>query len=210
MEIIVHHPSGEIELFPIEENQLICTLDKHLKKIYRCFNLTSNGVHIKDKDVNFSTLEIPEVWVVMIEICNNCNAKPKTRAALSAALNGHLDCLMYLYKNIHSRNRKTTWWAANGGHLDCLKYLHENRCPWDVNVMAQAAAQGHLECLKYLHENKCPWDSSAMGSAATHGHLNCIKYLHENGCPWADTEIWNAINNKHLDCIKYLRENRHP
>ena len=182
MDITLNHPSGDIELFPIEENTTIDALKEYLKGTYKCFDLVSNGVNIEDTSTCFSTLEIPEVTVVSIDICDECS----------------------------SNNERATWFAARYGHLDCLKYLHENGCPWKENATWSAASNGHLDCLKYLHENECPWDKDVTWSAAWNGHLDCLMYLHENGCPWKENVTLSAALNSHLDCLKYLQENGCP
>ncbi len=81
-------------------------------------------------------------------------------------------------------NEQTCAIAALNGHLDCLIYAHENGCPWDEQTCANAALHGHFECLKYAVKNGCPWDHNTWYSATRDGHLDCLKYAVENGCPF--------------------------
>jgi len=73
--------------------------------------------------------------------------------------------------------------AAVNGHLDCLKYLYEKGCPWDRFTCNLAAVNGHLDCLKYAHEKGCPLNRLTCVYATTNGHSNCLEYAHKNGCP---------------------------
>ena len=47
--------------------------------------------------------------------------------------------------------------AAENGHLDCLKYLHETaKAPWDYVAVRVAREKNQPECLQYLLDNNCP------------------------------------------------------
>ena len=99
MDITLNHPNGKIEFFPIEENTCFVSLEKHLKETYKCFNLVSNGVNIEDMNACFSSLEVMEVTVVLIYICDECSAQPEDEAMEYASEIGHLDCLKYLHSD---------------------------------------------------------------------------------------------------------------
>ena len=120
----------------------------------------------------------------------------------SAVRGGHLEVVMFMYKEYKERISKMMhvdeagccWTlcnvAASHGQLDCLKYLHENT---DMGMttdtvqmccMVEVAENGHLECLKYAHDNGCKWSEMTCVAAADGGHLECLKYAHDNGCKW--------------------------
>jgi hypothetical protein len=102
-------------------------------------------------------------------------------------------------------NEKTCISAAKNGHLDCLIYVHENGCPWSKDTCAAASSNGHLDCLKYARNNGCSWDTQTCIEAAKYGHLNILTYAKVNGCHWNMKDISEMVcDNGHLDCLKYL------
>ena len=141
---------------------------------------------------------------------NQCPWNEET--CITAALNGHIECLKYAHENGCPWDDWTCLSSAKNNHLECLKYAHKNGCPWDNWVCYWAAKYGHLECLKYAHENGCPWNDLTCAEAAKNGHLECLKYAHENGCLWyrESNTCPNAAANGHLDCLEYAHKNGCP
>jgi hypothetical protein len=52
----------------------------------------------------------------------------------------------------------TCTFAALNGHLEMLLWARENGCPWNDNTCWGAAEGGHLEVLQWARANGCPWD----------------------------------------------------
>ena len=155
-------------------------------------------------------------------------------ASYYAKINGHLDCLNYVYKhnddcrrhllndcpsclklsNERERDEYTIKFdeyaidAVESGKIDCLIFLNAfcGYQPTDKKITAMAAANGDLDCLKYLHKNFCAWDEGTTQMAAANGHLDCLEYLHENDCPWDEGTTQVAAENNHFDCLGYAVE----
>jgi hypothetical protein len=144
-----------------------------------------------------------------IQSCNNCSD------TMTAAKNGHLECLIYAHENGCPWSVWTCANAAGNGHLDCLIYAHENGCPWDEFICTRAAENGHLYCLRYARENGCPWSIWACNGATRNGHLNCLKFLHENGCPCSHRKLKTysinldtVANDSSNECCVCLNNNK--
>jgi hypothetical protein len=134
----------------------------------------------------------------------------QNNSALSAAVNGHLDCLRYAHENGCQWHISTTGYAASKGFIDCLKYAHQNGAQLNVFTTVGAAANGHLDCLSYAHKNGCVWDESTTWWAALNGHFDCLRYAHENGCDWGEKTPEKAAENRTFDCLRYAIENGCP
>ena len=136
-----------------------------------------------------------------------------------AALIGNLEMLKYCFSNGCPYNEKEACeQAAIDGHLDCLRFLFDKVKPsrdTEEQAALQAAAYGHLDILKYfVEERKIPEEVKGLCvyNAAGYGHLDCLKYLVEEAkVPlnyWED--IAYARYFKHPDCENYLLEKGSP
>ena len=123
-------------------------------------------------------------------ISNHCPCDEEA-SCKHAAIEGHLDCLRFLFAKVKP-SRKTDVEAAGqatgAGHVEILKYLVEERKISDVAKFAcagQAAWHGQLDCLKYLvEEAKVPLDNTRYVSFARYKeHHDCLNYVREKGCP---------------------------
>ena len=123
-------------------------------------------------------------------ISNHCPCDEEA-SCKHAAIEGHLDCLRFLFDKVEP-SRKTEVEAAGqatgAGHVEILKYLVEERKISDVAKFAcagQAAWHGQLDCLKYLvEEAKVPLDNTRYVSFARYKeHHDCLNYVREKGCP---------------------------
>ncbi len=157
-----------------------------------------------------TSLKTSSINIDILKYSISCGCPISTYLGKTIALNGNLECLIYIYERRHSRttSEDLALYAIIGGHLECLKYLHhEKKCKLIKHFSEYAARYGHLECLKYLHEYNCPWDWMTCSWAAENGHLDCLKYLHENGCPWGARACYRATIFGHYECLVYLHEN---
>lgn len=157
--------------------------------------------------------------------------------SLSQAVNeGHLDCIRYLYPNVHldasvgarlaieigrtdaivllhtlgrSWGKSDRYTAVRYGRTDIYKYLCEHGCPGDLkSECEQAVSFGALECLRHIHSLGYRFENTDLcEDAAAKGHLDCLKYLHENGCPWDNRVCRSVARLGRLDCLQYLHEN---
>jgi hypothetical protein len=136
-----------------------------------------------------------------------------------AAFRGNLEMLKYCFSNGCPYNEKEACeQAAIDGHLDCLRFLFDKVKPsrdTEKHAALQAAAYGHLDILKYfVEERKIPEEVKGLCvyNAAGYGHLDCLKYLVEEAkVPlnyWED--IAYARYFKHPDCENYLLEKGSP
>ena len=123
-------------------------------------------------------------------ISNHCPCDEEA-SCKHAAIEGHLDCLRFLFAKVKSSREteeQVARQAAAYGHLDILKYfVEERRIPEEVksDCMATAAWHGRLDSLKYLVEKaKVPlndWEDIAY--ARYYEYPDCLNYLLEKGCP---------------------------
>jgi len=128
----------------------------------------------------------------MLKYCfsNGCPCDEE-KSCFKAAINGHLDCLRFLFDKVkpsRETEEKAAHQVAGYGHLDILKYLVEERKISDAvkpHCVANAAGYGQLDCLKYLiEEARAPLDLwSYIALARYKEHHECENYLLEKGCP---------------------------
>ena len=126
-----------------------------------------------------------------------------------AAVNGHLDCVRFLFDKVEP-SRKTEVEAAGlatgAGHVEILKYIVEERKISDVAKFAcagNAAWNGQLDCLKYLvEEAKVPLDNTRYVSFARYKeHHDCLNYLLEKGCP-------EPTEEEYAHAVAFFKEHR--
>jgi hypothetical protein len=68
--------------------------------------------------------------------------------------------------------------AAKNGNLKCLKYIYEktgNKCPWNEITGAYAAEKGHLDMIQYMFEKRCRIDTIASSYAAKANQFKVLK-----------------------------------
>ena len=99
-----------------------------------------------------------------------------------AALNGHLEVVIYLRQLELPWNEQTCRNAAMKGHLDLLKWCRGNKCPWDAETCANAATRSRLELLKWARVNQCPWDAETCANAAEYGDLEMLSFCTSKIC----------------------------
>jgi hypothetical protein len=129
----------------------------------------------------------------MLKYCfsNGCPCDEE-EACKQAALEGHLDCVRFLFDKVEpsrETEKEAAMQAAGLGHTDILKYfVEERKISEEVKseCVGNAAVYGHLDCLKYLlgEEAKAPlnfWQYIAYARLCE--HPDCENYLLEKGCP---------------------------
>ena len=130
-----------------------------------------------------------------------------------AALNGDLEMMKYCVANGCPVCMHACASAAQDGHLEMLKYIYEEvKVQWDWATAICAAENGHLPILKYLFERKYDaYDGMACQQASKNGHLDCLKYLHETAkAPWDGGAVREAHKRNRSDCLQYLLDNDCP
>jgi hypothetical protein len=132
----------------------------------------------------------------------------------NAALNGHLDVLIWILKNGCPWDEETCEYAVRGGRLDILKWILEYGIKPDdnmnKNVCAIAADEGNLDILKWARENNYPWDEKVCENAACNGHFEVLKWACDNGCHWNEKVCKYAITgikiNDNTGAIEYYNK----
>jgi hypothetical protein len=146
----------------------------------------------------------------MLKYCisNHCPCDEEA-SCKHAAIEGHLDCLRFLFDKVEP-SRKTEVEAAGqatgAGHVEILKYIVEERKISDVAKFAcagNAAWNGQLDCLKYLvEEAKVPLDNTRYVSFARYKeHHDCLNYLLEKGCP-------EPTEEEYAHAVAFFKEHR--
>ena len=128
----------------------------------------------------------------MLKYCfsNGCPCDGK-KSYIRAALEGHLDCVRFLFDKVkpsRDTEKEAAGQAAACGLVEILKYFVDTRKISDEvkrDCVVAAAKFGRLDCLKYLvEEAKVPLnDWQYIASARYYEQRECENYLLEKGCP---------------------------
>ena len=132
-----------------------------------------------------------------------------------ATFKGNFEMLKYCFSNgCPCDEERSCEQAAIEGHLDCLRFLFDKVEPsrdTEEDAAIQATCRGHVEIVKYFVEERKISEEVKIGcvaNAAMYGHLDCLKYLVEEAkvplLHWEDiafVRYW-----KHPDCENYLLE----
>ena len=138
---------------------------------------------------------------------------------IEAARKGNLEMLKYCFSNDCPYDEKEACkHAAIEGHLDCLRFLFAKVKPsreTEKEVAGQATCRGHVEIVKYFVEERNITDAVKIllvAAAAWHGQLDCLKYLVEEAkAPLNNLEyIAGARYKEYHECVNYLREKGSP
>ena len=102
--------------------------------------------------------------------------------------NGRINILMFLHENGMKFDAWTCTMAAMEGHLDVLMYLRslvtdDDEMYWNSTTTAAASYSNHLEMLQYLHLRGCSWDFNAHRLSIDAQNQRISQYLIDNGCP---------------------------
>ena len=120
---------------------------------------------------------------------------------LSAAIEGHLDMIKYMYQNdLINLSSHLMFYAINGYGGDCKKCSMKDKC----------CSNHKMDFVKYLHEIGCPWDEKAYHAAIDEKEFNIVQFLLENKCPLSEKIIKFSIKKGTPEITKYLLENDCP
>ena len=144
----------------------------------------------------------------MLNYCfsNGCPCDEEV-SCTRAAVNGHLDCLRFLFDKVKP-SRETEKVAARHagayGRINILKYLVEERKISDAvkfDCVAAAIEYGKLDCLKYLvEEAKVPLnDWQYIAFARYYEQRECENYLLEKECP-------EPTDEEYADFVQDMKE----
>ena len=140
-----------------------------------------------------------------------CEWDEKTITA--AAFKANLEMLKYCFSNdCPCDEEQVCEQAAIEGHLDCLRFLFKKVKPsrdTEKEAAIQATCRGHVEILKYIvEERKIPEvvKVSCVTNAARYGRLDYLNYLvDEAKTPLNEwVHIACARYFEHHDCVNYL------
>jgi hypothetical protein len=137
----------------------------------------------------------------MLKYCfsNGCPCDEK-ESCKQAAIDGHLDCLRFLFDKVKPsrETEEAAHQAAGMGHTDILRYfVEERKISYKVKLdcVTTAAKYGRIDCLKYLvEEAKVSIDYwQHVAGARYHEQPECVNYLLEKGCPEPTDEQYAMI-----------------
>ena len=145
-------------------------------------------------------------YLEMLKYCfsNDC-PYDEEESCKQAAIEGHLDCLRFLFDKVkpsRETEEEAAIAAAAHGHSDILKYFVEERKMSEEELsevksdcVYNAAGNGRLDCLQYLvEEAKAPLDEwQAIAYTRYKEHHECVNYLREKGCPEPTDEQYDAF-----------------
>jgi hypothetical protein len=157
-------------------------------------------------------------WLVEEKRCT----LQSTSSAL-AAVNGHLQVLIYLQKIKFPFHPNTSMRAARNGHLHILQILHahgyawhaetlvkqwlyEHECPRDAaKLKHNAAATGQVHIMQWLLlRDGLDLPASVISKAASKGRLTMCKLLLQKGCQFNAYACHLAAEDGHLSVLQYL------
>lgn len=120
---------------------------------------------------------------------------------LSAAIEGHLEMIKYLYENdLVNLSSDLMFYAINGYGGDCKECSMKDKC----------CSNHKMDFVKYLHEIGCPWDEKAYHAAIDEKEFNIVQFLVENKCPLSEKVIKFSIKKGTPEITEYLLENDCP
>ena len=136
----------------------------------------------------------------MLKYCfsNDCPYDEK-EACKHAAIEGHLDCLRFLFAKVkpsRETEKEVAGQATGWGHLGIVKYIVEDmKISEEIKIACAvtAAMYGQLDCLKYfVEEAKAPLDNwQYIAYARYKERPDCENYMREKGCPEPTDEDYN-------------------
>lgn len=146
--------------------------------------------------------------------------KAPVTACNTAAKNGHLNCVVELFKNGYSWTKQDIVDAAQRNHLDCVQFMIENgRQHLDygeiiLNVLKSKNPES-FNLFKYILDKKQKKkidksDSAFCIAAAKGGSVECLQYLHEQGFRWDEKTCSTAAAYNSLEALKYARKHGCP
>ena len=145
----------------------------------------------------------------------------KIECVATAASVGNLEMLKYCISNdFPCDEEESCKRAVLEGHLDCLRFLFDKVNPSRETVAkaaGEAACRGHVDILKYFVEERKIFDAlkiACVTISARFGELDCIKYLVEEAKVKVPLNDWRHIASarykEHHECLNYLREKECP
>src|SRR5436190_9023823 len=100
-----------------------------------------------------------------------------------AALNNHLNILIWARQNNYDWDPTVCNYAAKNGNLEMLIWAKENGCKYDTEIGYNAAKYGKLEVLKWAKLNKCT-SPYICANAAEGDQLEILIWARQNGYKW--------------------------
>lgn len=140
----------------------------------------------------------------------------------TAAMEGNLSIIKWLYKNHYHPPGLLCEHAAKSGHTTVIAWARKKNWLWDVQTILNAARYGHMETVRWSYEHGCPWSERVYNMLIEYGHeKSCpelaLKYIIEiremTGYPWNTINLHNhavIYNNKFVATYLLCEENGHP
>ncbi len=102
-------------------------------------------------------------------------------------------------------NQDTANTAAENGHVNVVDFLWNNGIKANRTRMDEAAKYGHFDIIKYIWDKTGKMHKEAANIAAEHGHIRIVQYLESKRIfKISQKSVDNAIINGHFDFIKFL------
>ncbi|KAG5176091.1 hypothetical protein JKP88DRAFT_249768 [Tribonema minus] len=127
---------------------------------------------------------------------------------LTAAFEGHLDILQFLYSCLpHGRRQATRQCPVHDsfclGASGCR--LCDGTCrEHDADIRAQAAAAGRLAVLQWARREGLAWDERVCREAHSNGHMDVLQYALGEGCACNDSAM--RVLERHEDVMEWRQQ----
>lgn len=156
----------------------------------------------------------------ILEVCRRNGVELSNLLMSTAAQNGRVDVLEWLYENEELEEGLeecmlvdfSAEMACVSGYLGVVKWMHSKGCIWNNYRCARAAATGgHLELLKWLRWEDWEFDDSLgrtlVGCGLQCGHLEVLKFVYDEGFETTfvpGCSMDSAVKRGHLECLKFV------
>lgn len=95
-----------------------------------------------------------------------------------AAVNGHVECLKYLfYRGYKTTGKDVFKTAIVNDHLECVKYMYFNDCPIVTDSYELAVSSGSTKCIEYFDTNKKHNAKSIWGEPGNYKYTRTFRRI---------------------------------
>lgn len=93
--------------------------------------------------------------------------------------------------------------AARNGHLSILQWLYQKNTILPEGICTNAAKSGNLCMIKWLHDRGYVMTAISCSAAVLKGHTNIADWAIANGCEWTHTDTYYAANDGDIPVLKW-------
>ncbi len=186
----------KINKYCVEKFTLELCHDKYFKMIPNSYMIPENKILIEAL-VTYNNIEL------LHKIKGICRKLDKINHY--AALNGHLNILIWSNRLKFHSARDICISASTNGHLHILRWMMslDMHCINDSTVFEPAASNGHINILKWGFANKYVFGDTIWIMAAKTGNVEILEWMTTSGLFWNPYVCRYAALNGHVNVLKW-------